>query len=380
MKIAYVTTYNARDLNQWSGTPYHMTRAFEREEVSLAYVGSLAARLPATARIKKIWRRLVLGHSESVRFNIAVAKNYAQQVARQLEQLQPQAIITPEVNPVAYLNCQQPLILWTDALYAGLLGFYPASANLSALSVQQGNQVTAECLARCRLAIFSSEWAARSAIELYGADKEKVKVVPYGANIECQHTIADIREMLKERSPKILKLLFIGTRWEQKGGPLVLSVAKALHASGLAVALTIVGCHVPSAEKLPAYVRCLGFISKHSPEGLSQLKQLLRESHFLFVPSQSEAYGIVFCEANAYGLPCLSTHVGGISTVIKDNINGMTFARNASIDLYCSYLSNMMRHESQYEARALSSFNEYATRLNWKVATQQVKRLVQEVL
>jgi hypothetical protein len=39
-----------------------------------------------------------------------------------------------------------------------------------------------------------------------------------------------------------------------------------------------------------------------------------------------------------------------------------------------------MQNYSEYEKLALSSFHEYQTRLNWKVATQQVKELIQQTM
>src|SRR5262249_22755864 len=130
----------------------------------------------------------------------------------------------------------------------------------------------------------------------------------------------------------------------------------------------------------PAYVKCLGFISKHTLQGQQTLQTLLADSHFLFVPSRAEAYGIVFCEANAFGIPCLTTYVGGIGTVIKDNVNGMTFALNSPVSVYCDTILDLMHDRKRYEALALSSYHEYETRLNWKVATLQVKKLIENVL
>jgi hypothetical protein len=43
-------------------------------------------------------------------------------------------------------------------------------------------------------------------------------------------------------------------------------------------------------------------------------------------------------------------------------------------------MMDLMHNYARYEELALSSFNEYQTRLNWRVATQQVKQLIQEVL
>lgn len=380
MKLAYATTFDGRDVSNWSGTPHYMSQAFAQDGSEVNYIGSLKRRLPPTFKVKQFWKKLACGQRESPRFNITAAKYYSEQVAQQLKQIDAQAIIAPQINPVAYLDCQQPLVLWTDALYASLLGFYPAFTNHSASSIEQGNKIISACLERTSLAIFSSDWAARSAIEIYGASKEKVKVVPFGANIQCSHTLETIRDMLKKRSRTTVKFLFLGKHWHRKGGDIVFKVAKALHAAGQAIEINFVGCYPPKGEEIPSYIKCHGFISKRTPEGVARITQLLSESHFLFVPSRAEAYGIVFCEASAFGLPCLTSYVGGISTAVRDNMNGMTFALDAPAEVYCRYIMDLMKDYARYEELALSAFNEYQTRLNWNVATHTVKSLIKEIL
>jgi glycosyltransferase involved in cell wall biosynthesis len=98
------------------------------------------------------------------------------------------------------------------------------------------------------------------------------------------------------------------------------------------------------------------------------------------VPSRAEAYGIVFCEASAFGLPSLTSYVGGIATAVKDQVNGMTFALDAAPEVYCRYMIDLMQNYSRYEDLALSAFNDYQTRLNWRVATAAVKQLIQEIV
>jgi glycosyltransferase involved in cell wall biosynthesis len=380
MKLAYASTFDSRDILNWSGTPFHMANALTESGVDIEYIGSLKRKLPRGFKLKQLWKKTVCGQRDSPRFNVVAAQYYSEQVAKRLLNMDAQAVISPLINPIAYLECKQPVVLWTDAVYAGLLGFYPVFANHSAESIANGNKITAACLERASLAIFCSDWAARSAIELYGADKNKVKVVPYGANIECHHTVEDIKAILKKRSRSTLKLLFLGKHWGRKGGDIVFNVTKALHAAGQAVELNFVGCEPPAGVEIPPYIKCHGFISKRTPEGLAKMTELFHESHFLFLPSRAEAYGIAFCEASAFGLPVLTSYVGGISTAVTNNVNGMTFALDAATDVYCKYMMDLMHNYARYEELALSSFNEYQTRLNWRVATQQVKQLIQEVL
>lgn len=380
MRIAYTTTFDANDVHNWSGTPYHMSQALAASDMQVDYIGSLKRELPPFFKMKQVWQKYLSAQRESPRFNVHAAKSYSAQVAKQLQSMSAQAVISPLINPIAYLDCKQPIILWTDALYAALVGFYAPFASHSSNTIAQGNEMTQACLARCQLAIFSSDWAANSALELYGVSRDKVRVVPFGANINAYPTRDAIQNIVKNRARDKIKLLFLAKSWERKGGDIVLAVAKALHEAGHAVELTIVGYHPPNLNPIPPYVKCTGFISKNTPEGKNQFNQILADSHFLFVPSRAEAYGIVFCEANAYGVPCLTTYIGGIATVVKDHVNGMTFALDATIATYCDYIVNLMQNRKAYETLALSAYHEYETRLNWSVAARNVKKMITELV
>ncbi len=378
MRIAYMSTFDATDVHNWSGTPFHMSHALAGAGMAVDYIGSLKRKLPPLFKAKQAFSKYIADQRESPRFNITAAQHYSAQAANRLRKTTADLVVSPLINPIAYLECKQPIVLWTDAVYAQLLGFYPPFAHHSAETIRQGNEMTASCLSRCSLALFSSDWAAHGAIELYGADKDKVKVVPFGANIQQYPAYEDIKTAVKQRSTNTIKLLFLAKSWERKGGDVVLAVAKALYQSGHQVELHIVG-YTPRLETVPGYVHLHGFISKHTDEGKTKLQRLLSDSHFLFVPSRGEAYGIVFCEANAYGVPCLTTYVGGIGTIVKDNINGMTFALDAPITRYCDYIAALMQDRKRYETLALSSYNEFVTRLNWESAAEQVKALVSAI-
>lgn len=377
MRIAYTTTFNANDVHNWSGTPYHMAKAFS-DHSSVDYIGSLSRKLPLFFKTKQVFKKYIASQRESPRFNVVAAKHYSQQVTKRLANLPVDAVVSPLINPIAYLDTQKPIVLWTDALYAALLGFYPGFSAHSAQSVEQGNIITTECLNRVKLAIFSSDWAANSALELYGVSREKVKVVPYGANIQSYPNHEEIKEIIKRRRTDVVKLLFLAKSWERKGGDIAVAVAKALHENGIPVELNIVG-YTPKLIDKPPYINLLGFISKQTAEGKQRINELLATSHFLILPSRADACPMVFAEANAFGLPCLTSYVGGISTAIKDNVNGMTFGLDASLAIYCEYIADLMQDRTRYDWLALSAHHEYESRLNWKTATHQVKKLIAEI-
>jgi glycosyltransferase involved in cell wall biosynthesis len=379
LQLAFVTPYDARDVRSWSGIPYHMSRAFAEGGSSVEYIGPLKKELSSRVGLnaKKAAYKL-LGQKYLADWDKPVLKGYAQQISKSLSQKKADFILSTISYPFAFLESEVPFGFWCDGTYAAMIDYYQTYKHLCSNSIQTGLLLENSIFQRAKLAIFASDWAAKSALNDYQVDESKVHVVPMGANIECHRNIQDIKDIISARPQHQCNLLFMGVEWNRKGGAVALEVAQKLNESGLRTELTIVGCAPIVDGPLPDYVKPLGFISKSTQEGFHRLHELFEQSHFLIVPSRAECYGIVFCEANSYGLPSLGTRTGGISTLIRDNVNGHTFALDASTDEYCSFITEFFGNRNSYTDLALSSFNEYQTRLNWSVATQTVERLIRE--
>jgi glycosyltransferase involved in cell wall biosynthesis len=380
MKVAYVTEYDAGDISKWSGTGYYITQSLKAQGLSLDYLGPLAEKYSLLFKGKQFFYRYLIGKRYWRDREPLILKHYAQQVTSKLSTLNPDLVLSPGTVPIAHLECEQPVVFWTDATFAGLIDFYSKYSNLCQETIKNGNKMEKLALDKCKLAIYSSDWAAKTAIENYQVEPSKVKVVPFGANIEYNQEPDNIKVIVDSRPHNQCNLLFLGVEWFRKGGDIALKVAKELNNQGLPTQLSIVGCKPVIDEPLPNFVNSLGFISKTSKQGLQTINKLLSTSHFLIVPSLADCTPIVFCEANSFGVPCLTTNVGGIPTIIKDDVNGKTFKKEASIEEYCTYISNLFSDYSQYKRLALSSFNEYQERLNWSVAGKIVKNLLIELV
>ena len=387
MKLAYVTTYDSRNLrgsNEWSGTGYYIARALQNQSLSLDFFGPLddPIGLNVIRKTKRFFYRLSSKKNYQSDADPLTLKNYAKQVAKKLKQSQDKIdiIFSATVNSIAYLDCDQPIVFWADATFANIKDFYPVYSNLSASVIRDWNRMEKQALNRASLAIYSSDWAAESAINEYGVDPSKVKVVPFGSNVDSPFTEETVSDIISLRPTHLCKLLFLGVDWVRKGGNVAFEVAKKLNESGLKTELTIVGCPPQIKGPIPDFVRSLGFISKATIEGQDRINQLCMESHFLILPTLADCTPIVFCEANSLGVPCLSTSVGGIPTMIRNHANGQLFAAADSVQDYCDYISDMFENYDRYKKLAFSSFLEYESRLNWGVAGHQVKSLLQSKL
>ena len=255
-----------------------------------------------------------------------------------------------------------------------MIDFYPEFTNLCNETLRYGHQMEQAALSKCRLAIYASGWAAKSAINCYDVDCEKIKVVPYGANVSRSPGWDGMRRAIAERDPNACKLLFVGVDWYRKGGEQALSVTSLLNQRGVAAELHVVGCQPPSPR--PHFVKTYGYLSKRNREQSELLSKLYETSTFLIFPSKAEGFGIVVAEASAFGLPALTTNVGGITTAVKNGRNGRSFDPLSFVQECTDYILQMCSSKERYHELCRSSFDDYAGRLNWQSAVRSVRELI----
>ena len=373
MKLAYVTTYDPLDVHAWSGLGMNIKTALEHANIQIECIGNLRDDLRLFYALKRLYLTRVRKLAYFREREITVAKSYARQVEVALEHTTADVVFSPGTTPIAYLRTKKPIVFWTDATFAGMVDFYPEWTNLHPQTRLNGNNMEQAALSRCRLAIYSSDWAARTAIENYEVDPAKVHVVPFGANIQENVSISAVLADVSRREISPCKLLFVGVDWKRKGGDYAVQVAQELRSRGLDAELEVVGCIPPAG--LPSFVTSHGFLSKNDKGQRDMLYRLYRQSHFFILPSRAECAAVVLAEANAFGLPVVATDVGGITTIVNGK-NGRSFSPSNFVKECVEFILQTYSPRSTYEQLCLSSFEEYRTRLNWDVAGKAVAKLI----
>lgn len=375
MKVAYVTIKEAKNLGprtEWSGTGYYIAQALKQQGADIDYLGPLQD-TPLSRLVRKSKRlfyrqfnqKLYLKDTDPIHL-----KSLARQVSRQLALKKYDVVLSATVNPIAYLKTDIPIVFWADATFANTADFYPEYSNLCQETIDNGHAMERRAIAKSRFAIYSSDWAATAALDYYKADPSKVKVLRFGANLDTQKTPENIQSLIQARPSDVCKLLFLGKDWYRKGGNVAFEVAKTLNAKGLKTELTVVGCRPVGLDPLPDFVKTTGFISKFSQSGREQLTDLIASSHFLILPTLADCTPIVFSEACSLGVPCLSTNVGGIPSIIQNDVNGRLFSISSCGDMYADYITHLFENYESYLSLAQSSFDEYQLHLNWSKAGQ----------
>lgn len=385
MKIAFVTTYDAEDIGSWSGTAYYMAKSLIEAGVEVEFIGDLKNKPEKSlkSRLRNLLYSRILskkyGKYQS-QYEPQNLKFIARQVEERLKNSDVDIVFSPGAIPLAYLETKKPIVLWSDATFAVMQNYYSCFTGLNKRTIKNCHLYEKNVMKRAGLVIFSSEWAANSAIKDYSADPVKVKVMPYGANIECTRTVNDIIEINRKKSRDICKLLFIGQEWERKGGDAAVKIALELNKLGIKTELTILGCTPPASLYLPDFIHVLGFIDKSKSEGENLINNLYSESHFFVLPTIAECTPIVFSEANSFGLPVITTSTGGISSLIRNDINGRMFGTEINIPYCAAYMSEIFNNLERYNEYSLSSFDEYLSRLNWSTSINKCVVYLKELL
>lgn len=363
-KIAFVYLSDVRDIRVWSGIPYYMAKHLARV-AELEYVCPLK---PVPSIIHRmVWYAKKLGApiAQPNTWSWITGKWYARQVATQI-QSDTDIVFCPGHIPIADLHTSIPKIFHTDTTYGQMLGFYEGW-DRDPRVVQDGHRMQRRALASCALAIYSSEWATNYAIRYYGASPSIVKTIPFGANIEDSPTR---EQAFNHKRDSVIRLLFVGKDWKRKGGDVALSIADELHNAGKSVELAICGSAPPPEVCPSSMVKVYPFLDKSRPADRETMNRLYLESDFLILPSRADCTPIVCCEAMAYGLPILSTNVGGLPSLVTESVNGFTFSLEAKPHCYAEKIlsiSNDEYHKLRQRARDM-----YEERFNWDVWSKEI--------
>jgi glycosyltransferase involved in cell wall biosynthesis len=376
MKMSFVTIGASDAVAAWSGIPFFMSQALAESGFDLDCIQRLKGPRSISLKARNLFRARILRQNYSTYRHPDALKFYSRQVERQLEEQNPDVVFACSTLPIAYLETNKPIVLWTDATFAGLLNFYPEYVDMSAAALGEGNAAEQAALDRCTLAVYSSEWAARSAIERYHADEEKVKVVPFGANFPGGLTLEQAEKAIEKRPTDLCKLLFLGVDWKRKGADVAVEVAERLNRRGIPTKLTMAGCMPPEGKTLPKCVDLAGFVSKNTTEGSEKLRRLLMDAHFLIVLSVADCTPIVFSEANSFAVPCISTDVGGNPSVVKNGVNGWVVHLANAAEESAEAIEKIFTDRESYRRLALSSYREYGSRLNWRTSAQTISELI----
>lgn len=373
IKIAFVSKPNPKDKHGWSGSMYKLYENIESmDNIEIEWIQVKRDYFQKTfyTCIKSFTSILKKGRSQNITpFSKRIAKQIEKKINNDVD------IIFVPSSPAyfAYLNANKPIISLVDTTFKSIYNYYPGVTNYFKFNEKQEDKIEVIAATKAWKIITASNWAKNSYINDYNINKEKIKVIEFGANIDN----FDINPTINYLETGTLSLLFLGVDWVRKGGEIAVECVEHLNKIGIKAILNVVGVELPTEHKEKSYINEIGFLSKNNEAEYTHLKQIIYNSDFLLLPTRAECAGVVFCEASAYGLPTLTSDTGGIPDYIINGINGYRLNLNCNGQDYANKITNIINSNELKKLKegAIKMYNE---KLNWNHWQKEFRTILNE--
>ncbi len=375
LKIAYITVTDSSSRRAWSGTNFYLKKSVEKHLGDVDLIGPLSAEPFWT--LFGIFNFITL-HFLNRRFNYRdskwVSKIYAGKILPQLKNKKYDLIIAPAgTATMAELQTSIPIIYINDRCIPGAIGYHEILRNLFAWSKRGSIRTEEKTVAKSKLSIYSSTWAANAARINFSKHVGKIHVIPFGANFD------NAPEKITPRPIQVnhLKLLFVGVKWKEKGGDIAYQTLVFLQSKNISVELVVCGCIPPDSVIQNKSVKVEGFLNKEIPAESERLRNHFETADFFILPTRFEAYGLVLCEAASFGLPVLATNTGGISEIVSDNKSGFLFSEKDNGEDYGHRIMHQLSHPDLHLQMRIDARQRFEDVLNWDAFSVRLKQLLE---
>jgi glycosyltransferase involved in cell wall biosynthesis len=375
--ILLATVEKPHDPKSWSGTPYNILKALESK---FDKVSVLSSPVPKKNLLDSLLR-IVLGRNKYPLWMTKYAlKAYAKVFDETLSQHQPDAVLCISSQHLVFARKHKlPILMISDAPWIAYKEAYQQYESMPLLAKQYAKY---ESIAANNVngVIYPSPWACEQAKQIFDLDVNKVHLIPFGANRHCSVSDEDVFQHIKNKNLGQLNFLFIGKDWDRKGGPLALSIIRKIIEAGYSASLDIVGCH-PILETSDLEFSVMhGYLSPDDLEDSLLINNLFMRADFFIVPSYAECYGLVFAEAQSYGIPCITLDSQGISGVVDHGKTGLIFSRDDNAQFIAEKVIQLLKHKTAYLEMAVAARVKFSKELNWNSFSTALHEILVENL
>lgn len=378
MRILFVSNKDVRNVHAWSGTPSsvyaRVAEMFDSVD-SLRVTPSLPFRIAAKI-VKRIYG--ATGHNVDLYRTRFYTRSIAGRINRDIAERKPDLIVGIASSiELSAIEAPFPIIHISDATFDSMLDFYPEFSHVPENFKRMGHEIEKAVLSKAARVVLSSDWASCSAQCAYGVPADKIDVVPLGANVAAPEPAA--LDAKVSRQDAVCTILFVGKDWSRKGGDFALEVFNTLIAERDDFRLVIVGCKPPHPVD-DRHITVYENLSKANAEEAALMDRLFLEATVFFLPTRAEAYGLVFAEAAAFGLPSVAPRLGGIPTIIKDGETGLLIEPNAGARAYAAAIAGLWDDKTKLAALSRNARIRYETHLSWDAWSERFRKVVQRAM
>ena len=228
-------------------------------------------------------------------------------------------------------------------------------------------------------------------VNLYGADRERIRVVPPGVDgrLFAPRPKDEAKARLHLANARLL--LFVGRLQPFKGPEVAIralaeAVARAPQVAGDVILAVVGGSTGRDAEhdqatrlmELAADIGVSDRVVFFPPQPHERLADFYSAAEAVLVPSRSESFGLAALEAEACGTPVIAAAAGGLRYVVIDGETGFLIEGHDPGDYADRILSILS--DPVLAARLSKGALRHAGRFSWDATAADIRRVYRELL
>ena len=376
MKIAYITIHNPFDYKSWSGLNFNIYKCLKQSGNNVECIGPLNQILKLVYIPKRFFFNLFRIKFDVDR-QIVISKNYSAQVQNKIYKKNFDIILTSDTTTVSYLKTEIPIILWLDTSFYSWYQHYYSDLKVSKKTYAEGNICEQKAIDKSKKILVTSLWAKKEILKYYKCNPKKIKVLPFGSNLENNITFSKIKKKKFNFSEKKIEIVSIGVDWDRKGFDRTIKICNLIRSKGLNLNLKLIGAI--KKKKLPKWVQVFNFLDKNNKSSHKLISDILLKSDYHLLMTKSEAYGVVFAEASSHGVFNIAPDIGGIRGVIKNGKNGKLFKRQSNNIEIANYIYKSYMDKKNYKNKVKNTKLFYEKYLNWKIVGKKFNKIIKEI-
>jgi glycosyltransferase involved in cell wall biosynthesis len=359
VEINLFTLGDSRDINTWSGFPYFVSNALERNGVTLNRIDVFPDRwiqefynafFGYWARFSRLFfRRNASRNFYFSRMMLTLVTHKVKVGCARFPNADYHLFMGPDV-PI-YKFSSTPTLLYLDQSFAQAFDRQHKSVltRMEKFYLDMQN----ENLRRARW-VFATNPGAIEFLRIHTGLQNLFLRPLTGINLEVNNV--DIKKII-ERKRCTRDLLFIGRNVSGRGADILLAAFRLLNdRCKEAYRLHLVGM---TREELGAredeQIVCYGFLDKSKPANLATYLDLLSSARVFVMPYRGSLLAFAMLEAMAMGTPVIVSNVTGITQFVQNMENGLVLDETAP-DAFADAIERLTQDHQLWERLAQNAY------------------------
>ena len=358
-KIYFLANWGKNKESAWSGTYWGLYTALNKlitiDEIDLK-----------THRIspRKILHKILMSND----MNLSIINNYRKQTLPILKRKDKNVPIL-QFDEIVFNSDQLSTYIYQDlsASYVEFLSKtdsrifqYSGFSMNSKSAMHKRCNIQMQYYQTCSGIFTMGKWLKADLTERCGISSTKVHHVGGGINLD--------KDLIHPAGRTNNKILFVGRDFQRKGGFLVYKAFKKLKQRIPNLELYVAG---PSINPIQNPIDGYYYMGDCSHKTLSVL---FNKCDVFCMPSYFEAYGLVFIEALAYGLPCIGRNAYEMPYFIENGETGLLLEKDDADTL--STLIEELLNNDQIKQNVLNKKEYYLQEYSWDTVAGRISKII----